>query len=262
MHAARLFASSFLRPIVYALVAGVGATLVGGWLAWLLWLAVAWNVGILLLRIMIHHQVARAILTNHPENLEAAPATEPPTEAFIDLERALQALGFESASPLLLLPMNPPATLRGFVLPGRPVYATVFQSNGNELGFDFVSVVEGRRGGLTTSSNPKAATLPGVSGSLRQIFPDLAPAELLHRHLDALVELERRGVRFDPATSERLLPALRTALARTRAEFLRNRFTWTQLALQRVATNVYPDQGAVLERAELAPAIESLARAA
>lgn len=256
--ALRFLAGLVLRPLAFLLVAVV--------IAWRYEDAVRMAAGAFALvqlvivgvRLAMWRRVDRAILANLPDPVVFTPLDEP-APRLAPLEGDLAVLGFEPAGAYVRVNVATPAPMRPFTLPGRPVYATAFLAGGVVPGFDFVSVVAGERGGLTTSTNPQAATVPSAPGALRQVFPGASLEQALRHHLDAVQALEARGVRFDPATPELFERAFARSFARARQAFLARRLEWTAEALQRIARRAFPDQGSVIDRPDTQETIRALA---
>ena len=146
-----------------------------------------------------------------------------PTTAAIDpvmrsLVDGYLALGFQLARPVYTVGMAPAATMVGLVHPTEPVFGTVFRTGTIPpvVASDFVSLLEGERGGLTTSANPRGGTLPGDDGSFRQCLVGAKLQELFAAHREAVAWLRRAAyaaARSPPPRSRPTSPALWAASA-------------------------------------------------
>lgn len=238
----------YLQPLAIAAVAAAGAWYLSGTLRTLCVLVAAWQVVKLFGVRWLLGRVRAGIEANLPDPLTLTPSAEEPADALLEQEMALVQLGLEAAGDRVSVNVSPPATLRAFVLPGTPIYATAFVAANGTASFDFVSVVAGRTGGVTTSTNPAAATLPTSPGALRQVFANATHATALAEHRKTVDALSAKGVRFETATAEQFPAVFKAAFARNRVAYRKNRLLWTVEALKRTRTREYPDQGSVLDR--------------
>jgi len=190
-------------------------------------------------------------------------ATLTPTMAAIDPSmRALVggyvALGFQPAGPAYTVGVAPAATMVGLVHPTEPVFGTVFRTGTIPpvVASDFVSLLEGERGGLTTSANPRGGTLPGDDGSFRQCLVGARLQELFAAHREAVAWLRTRGVRCHTISAASFPADFTRALGRQRAVFMSNPIGNAVRAIWRTASKRTVGRGMLSEQ----PGIEAQVR--
>ena len=120
-----------------------------------------------------------------------------------ELRREYLRLGFREAGPPLRVEVAPSATVLGFVHESEPVYGTVYRTTTipAKVGHDFVSILAGERGGLTTCADPAGAVLPAASGEFRQVLPGSKPEVLLQAHREGLHFLREQGLAARPVSA-------------------------------------------------------------
>jgi hypothetical protein len=183
-------------------------------------------------------------------NLPARVKMDPLPIGAVDKElrergRRLEALGFRAAGEPRLVNVAPSAILLGYVHESEPVYATVFRTQGTtpKLGFDYVSLLHGEQGGLTTNADPDGATLPAEPGGLRQVFPDETQENLFQRHMEGLSYLRDKGIHCRPVSADTFEQDFVAAMARQRNMFLSSPLRFTVITLWRAATKQIPFVG-------------------
>lgn len=188
------------------------------------------------------------ILASLPENvaLESAPgaALEAEMRSF---SSRYEALGFAMAGPPWRVGTKPPALLLGFVHEGERTYGTVFRTGTAppKTSFDFVSIFDGGRGGLTSNAERMGAAIPASPGSLRQVFPGAGVEEVFARHRDAIAYLRGRGISCRPVSAADLPADLRQSLRRQRRAFVASPIRGAIVTLWRAATGSTPHVGPI-----------------
>ncbi|MGH7162347.1 MAG: hypothetical protein ACREID_02600 [Planctomycetota bacterium] len=204
-------------------------------------------VGAALLVLLTLVAVGVAILRNLPGRVGVAPLPESGVSPNLKaLEEQYARLGFQRAGPPLAVRLFPPAILVPFVNAKEAMYGTAFLPRGmSGPTFDFVTVLEGGRGGLTSAPKLEAGVLPAAPGDLRQIFPGLAPGELLDRHREAVRWLRDQGFAPRKVSAETFSLDFTASFARLRRAFLQAPVRNTVRALVRVLTRKSPHLGPV-----------------
>lgn len=191
---------------------------------------------------------AAQISSNLPEDV-AMERLEPSamSNALGVLRFRLLALGFVPVGPPLNVGVSPPAVMVALVHTDEPVYATAYQTGTlpAKIAFDFVSIFEGDRGGLTSNAEPAGAALPASPGSLRQVFRDAPPERVLEGHRQALAYLGGRGLEARAVSAAAFETDFRAAMRRQRRAFLSAPLRRTALTLWRVASRSTPHLGPV-----------------
>jgi len=188
------------------------------------------------------------ILANLPEDVALEPLTNYALEGPLrDLVQRYFALGFVQAGPPLKVGMTPPALLVPLVHEERRTYGTAFQTGTvpAKTSFDFVSILEGDRGGLTSNSMPAGAALPAAPGSLRQVFRGAQPDEVFDGHLEALTYLSSRGLPARAVSTDTFPRDIKAGLRRQRKAFLAAPLRGTLIMLWRAATGQTPHIGSI-----------------
>ncbi len=195
--------------------------------------------------------VALIMITNLPAELRLEPIPDSviPGELRTLAER-MQGLGFDAAGPAWKVNVSPAATMLGFVHRSEPVYATAFRTNTMpaKTAFDFVSILEGDRGGLTTMAEPGGAALPEGPGGFRQVLPGGSPEQLFRSHLEGLRWLAERGARPRNVSAGDFQPDFTRAMARQRALVTAAPIRSTLIALWRAGTKKVPSMGALRDQ--------------
>ncbi|MCU0291990.1 MAG: hypothetical protein MUF10_08380 [Thermoanaerobaculaceae bacterium] len=205
--------------------------------------------GVLVLGLLVGF-VALQLGRNLPEDVALVP--RPGVEEHLEaLTRGCEELGFVRAGPPVEVGVSPPAVLQALVHRQEPVYATVFRTGTLPAvtSMDFVSILHGDRGGLTTNADVRGATLPGEPGSLRQVFPGAGAAELFRRHCEALAWLRSRSLPPRPVSGERFAADFKMAMARQRRAFLAAPLRTALVAIWRSVSGRVPHRGALAQQA-------------
>jgi hypothetical protein len=130
-------------------------------------------------------------------------------------------------------------------------YASAFQTTTipRKTAFDFVSILEGNRGGLTTNAEPGGAALPASPGSLRQVFPGASVEVVFERHREALHYLRANGLAAREVSAASFSADFAESFRRQRQAFLRSPLSGTLVMLWRSATSLTPHVGALAGQA-------------
>ncbi len=178
--------------------------------------------------------VVMSVAAALPREASLTPSTDPIDAEMRALIDGYLALGFRSVGPAYTVGVAPAATLIGLVHPSEPVYGTVFRTGTIPpvVASDFISLLEDDRGGLTTSANPRAGTLPGDDGSFRQCIVGTTLEKLFAAHREGIAWLRAHGVRCRAVSAGAFATDFSRALGRQRAIFMSNpirnavRATW------------------------------------
>lgn len=143
--------------------------------------------------------------------------------------------------------LSPPAILLPLFHQDGRAYGNFFRTTTvpPKTSFDFVSVFEGDRGGLTSTPEPGGASIPAGSGELRQVIVNADIPTLYANHRDALDYLEKRGVRIRAATFEMLVSDVKRSMAERRESFFQTPILNTVATLWRAATKKVPEIGPI-----------------
>lgn len=240
-----------MRDLFYKLMPGaIGLFL--GWSmfnppAWMHALGpAAWGLNAALCAVLLLSAIAWIILSNLPEQLDMKPVgDEQVHQELRALGHRFEQLGFRPVEQPYRVQVAPSAILLAYVHPTEPVYATAFRTEHvrPRMAFDFVSLLHGDRGGLTTNAEPDGAVLPAGSVSLRQVFPGEGPEALFPRHLDGVAYLRERGIPCRAVSADLFRQDFVMAMARQRQLFLAKPLRNTALTLWRSATKSIPFLG-------------------
>lgn len=258
------FKTSFFRTMPIAAGAALGLVIVRppAFLA-----ALGWGmyvVAALLAFCVVVGLVVVLVAANLPAKVELTP--EPGRALTGDLGvlvAEVRKLGFRDVGPSLRVSLMPPATLVGFLHERGQTYASVFLpgARGASPTYDFVSMLGGGRGGLTSAESPLAGALPVRPGSLRQLFPKRNMAEVWRRHQEAVAYLRQQGVAIDAPSAEAFAEEYRVAYASMRKAFFAHTLRNSLVTLWRAATKTTPELRSIIGRTNLAPTL-ALLRAA
>jgi hypothetical protein len=242
-----------MRDLFYKLMPG-GLGLLLGWALfnppqWMRALGpAAWGVNVGICALLLLSGVAWIILSNLPETMSMKPASDHDVHGDLRaLGKQIEALGFRPVGPPYRVQTAPSAILLGYVHDREPVYATAYRTEHvrPRTAFDFVSMLHGDRGGLTTNAEPEGAVLPAGCISLRQVFPGEAPEALFRRHLEGIAYLGERRISCRPVSADLFQTDFVGAMARQRALFLHAPLKNTLLTLWRAGTRRVPFVGAL-----------------
>ncbi len=197
-----------------------------------------WVIGALACVVMLVLFIALIIGTNLPADVRVTPLGVQPDPGLQALAARVRALGLEDVGPSLEVGVTPPATMLAFVHPTEPVYAAVYRTGTIPavVNFDFVSILDGFRGGLTTNPDIRGATLPPAPGSFRQIFPGASVEEIFARHREGVAFLRGRGFSCKAVRGATFVDDFKRSLKLQRDAFMAAPLRTTLAALARTVT--------------------------
>jgi hypothetical protein len=227
---------------------------VGGFIGWLLfnpppWLALPGPlrpvVMIALAVVLLVAFIVYAISNSVPGNVVMTPHAGPIDASIHAYAERIRALGFEAAGPPCRVEVKPAVTLLPFVHKSEPVYATVFRTGTVPAvtAFDFVTILDGFRGGLTSSADPRAGTLPAGPGEFRQIADGAGVEAVYQLHLQGVAWLRAQGLAAKRVSGQEFNIDFKTALARQRRGFSAAPVRYALTALGRSITKHHPHNG-------------------
>ncbi|MBN1938516.1 MAG: hypothetical protein JW843_02950 [Candidatus Aminicenantes bacterium] len=189
--------------------------------------------------------IAVNIATSLPAEIKLQPLGGPPDPAIEYLSRELGALGFEEAGGPFLVGIRPAAVLTAFVHPGERVYASVFRTGTVPAvtSYDFVSILEGRPAGLTTTSNWRGGTVPAGPGEFRQVLPAAGVRQAFETHLKGLAWLQSRNLRVKKVSAASFAADFLEALGIQREHYRRTALRSAFVALGRTLIKRSPEHG-------------------
>jgi hypothetical protein len=232
----------------------------GGILGWLLSNPPGWldslgiwgeAVNLVFVGLLLLSMVAVVLVTGLPAKLTLEPIEDhdvpPELRALAD---QFQRLGFRPAGPAHRVHIAPAATLVTLVHASEPIYGNVFRTGTipPKVERDFVSVLEGDAGALTTNAEPAGAALPAGDGGLRQVFPGESLEGLLEQHREGVRYLRERGIECRAVSADTLPQDLRSSMARQRERVMSSPIRSTVVTLWRAATRRIPFTGALREQ--------------
>jgi len=234
------------------------AGLLLGWMMWHppAWLEslgpLAWVVNLGLVGLLLIGVIAMVIIANLPSQVEMIPVDEGTVHAELRaLGNRFEQLGFRPAGPPRRVKIAPSAIVLGYAHETEPVYGTAFRTETipAKLCCDFVSILHGDKGGLTTNSDPGGAALPEGDSSLRQVFPGAELEELYRKHLEGVAYLRDRGIQCRPVSADMFPQDLAMAIGRQRELFTASPLRGTLVTLWRAATKKVPFIGPLRDQA-------------
>jgi hypothetical protein len=204
---------------------------------------------------------AAQLATNLPDPLSLTPANE--EEIPPDLRKLagrLEALGFVPAGPAYDVGVRPPAILLPFVHEAERSYSTIFRTRTlpAKTAFDFVSIFDSDRRGLTSMAEPAGAAVPAPSGSLRQVFPRAELEATWRGHREGVGWLRERGLPARAVTATTFEADFRASFVRQRRAFLAAPLRTAIVALWRAATGRTPEVGPLSEQSGVETAVQAL----
>lgn len=213
--------------------------------------ALGWVLGAMGCAVLLVLAIAFMIGLNLPADVAVTPLGRQLDPSLAELAGRIRALGFADAGPPYEIGMSPPASLVALVHPSEPVYAAVYRTGTVPpvLNFDFVSILDGFRGGLTTNPDVRGATLPPAPGAFRQVFPGGSVEELYTRHLEGVAFLRTRGFPCKRVSAATFVDDFKRSIARQREAFLASPLGTTLSALVRSVTGRVPDVGPLAAQA-------------
>lgn len=206
--------------------------------------------------------VAVLIAVNLPAEVRLTPQTGPPPAELAGLVARYAALGFVPAGPPMEVGISPPGVMVAFVHERERAYGTIFRTNTvpAKVAFDFVSLLEGGHGGLTSSAEVAGATLPADPGDLRQVVPGATVEQVFERHRAAVAWLATRGLACRAVCAGRFVDDFRSAIADQRRSVLANPLKSAVIAIWRSATRTTPHLGPLEQQKLAARQIAALTR--
>lgn len=221
----------------------------------------AWVVQGAMLAAALLSFVMLMLLGNLPENLEMKMISDGEVPKDVHgIADEIEALGFQRVGAPWRVQVAPAATLIGFVHPDAPVYATAFCTGTvpAKVSFDFVSILDGPRGGLTTNNNPEGAVLPAGDSSLRQVFPGQSVEVLFRGHLEGIEWLAKQGVGCRSVSAGGFEQDFKAAMAQQRQLVLDAPLKGTFVTLWRSATKQVPFVGPLAQQSIASEQVVSL----
>jgi hypothetical protein len=237
-----------MRDLVFKTMPWIAGLMLG----WMIWNPPVWlqslgplafvlNLG--LVGVLLIGVVSMVIITNLPARVEMSPVGESEIHAELRaLGRRFEQLGFRPAGPPRRVKIAPSAIVLGYVHESEPVYGTAFRTETMpaKLCFDFVSILHGEKGGLTTNTDPGGAALPEGDGGLRQVFPGESLENLFRKHLDGIAYLHDRGIECRGVSADLYPEDLTWAIGKQRQIFTASPVRGTLVTLWRAATKRVP----------------------
>jgi hypothetical protein len=227
---------------------------VGGAIGWLMfhppeWLALSGPLrtavmvalGFVLLVAFIVYSIASSV----PADVGISPHAGPVDAGIRGLAEKIQALGFVEAGPPCRVEIKPAVTLLPFVHASEPVYATVFRTGTVPAvtAFDFVSILDGFRGGLTTSADPRGGTLPSGPGAFRQIRDGAGVESAYRLHLEGVSWLRSRGLGAKKVSAREFAADFKAAIRKQHEGFRSAPVRHALIALWRTVSKRHPHDG-------------------
>jgi hypothetical protein len=217
-------------------------------------------VAMLVLFLLIAFTAAQ-LATNLPDPLSLTPAKEEDVSSDLrELAARLEALGFVAAGPAYDVGVRPPAVLLPFVHEAELSYSTVFRTRTlpAKTVFDFVSVLDSGRGGLTSMAEPAGAAIPAPAGSLRQVFPHADLEATWRGHREGVDWLRRRGLPARAVSATTFVTDFLESFARQRRAFLAAPLRTAIVAFWRAATGRTPELGPLSGQSGAEAAVQAL----
>jgi hypothetical protein len=147
-----------------------------------------------------------------------------------------------------------------FVQEAELSYSTVFPTRTlpAKTVFDFVSILDSGRGGLTSMAEPAGAAIPASPGSLRQVFPHADLEAAWRGHREGVDWLRQRGLPARAITAATFAPDFRESFARQRRAFLAAPLRTAIVAFWRAATGRTPELGPLAEQSGVEATLQAL----
>jgi len=229
---------------------------VGGIIGWLLfnppqWLAPRGPLRTVVLvataLVLLVAFIVYSISTSIPADVGLTPHSGPVDASIAGYAEKMRTLGFVEAGTPCRVDIKPAVTLVPFVHASEPVYATVFRTGTVPAvtAFDFVSILDGFRGGLTTSADPRGGTLPAGRGEFRQIEAGAGVERAYRLHLEGVSWLRSRGLQAKRVSGQEFTADFKKALARQREGFRRAPIRYALVSLWRAASRRHPYNGSL-----------------
>jgi len=179
-----------------------------------------------------------------PKEISLSPYAGAVDPSMRDLAGQIKNLGFVEAGGPMLVGIRPAAILMSFVHSGEPAYATIFRTGTVPAvtSYDFVSILEGSRGGLTTNTNWRGGTMPSGPGEFRQILTGAGPKEAFDAHREGLRWLRDRGLPVREISAETFVADFKHALGRQRETFRSTPVKFAVIGLARTISKQVPQR--------------------
>jgi hypothetical protein len=235
-------------------IAKVLPFVVGGFIGWLLFHPPAflgpdspWRTAILIAAgfVLLVAFIVYSIAASVPADVTVSPHAGPLDAGIAILAERMRALGFSEAGPPLRVEIRPAVTLLPFVHPSEPVYASVFRTGTVPAvtAFDFVSILDGFRGGLTTGADPRGGTLPSGPGSFRQIRAGASVEAACRLHLEGVAWLRSRGLGAKKVSAASFITDFKAAIRQQHDGFRGAPVRHALIALWRTTSKRHPHDG-------------------
>lgn len=184
-----------------------------------------------------------------PARPELTPALGEPIPAdFTEIDGELASAGFERVGGLCRLNTQPRTLMLNYVNRELGAYGTLQRALGLRPVCALISPRADVPGELETLGDVEVDALVAPAGTLRQILPDAAPAELVAAHRRAMADLRVRGVTFRHVSASELDEEVRDSMLQQR-QLIRARPFFSAAVLNwRATTGRYPNLGSLSER--------------
>jgi len=189
--------------------------------------------------------VVYSIAASVPADVGLAPHAGPLDPSLARLAEKIKALGFLEAGPPYRVEIKPPVVLLPFVHASEPVYATVFRTGTAPAvtAFDFVSILDGFRGGLTSNADPRGATLPAAPGAFRQVGAGAGVEAVYRLHLEGVAWLRSRGLGAKKVSPGDFAADFKAAIRRQNEGFRSAPVRQALIAIWRTVSKRHPHDG-------------------
>lgn len=206
--------------------------------------------------------VGLTVVKNLPESCELTPISGSLPSPLRDYAERFERLGFVPTGPPLNVGIAPPASLVAYVHPDHKTYGSAYRTHTipPRTSFDFVSVLAGGAGGLTSNTLRAGAILPLGPGGLRQVIEATSVEELFSHHVDAVDFLQDSGIEVKAVSAETFDTDFRRAILFQREAFVRNLPLNTLITVWRHVSRRNPHVGRLDEQAHARRQIAELRR--
>ena len=165
--------------------------------------------------------------------------------AIFNLEKDLQALGFNRCSEPIEIGMATAAVALPFVNRANDCFALLYHpvSMPDKIGVDFVSTLAGNQGNggsLTTGNQVEGGILPLAEGSFMQLFPDMSPEVMYQNHREAVTLLAEHNLPSRRVEGRDFPGSIRKSIAKYRQVMLRNPIWHITIVLVRMISKNSP----------------------
>lgn len=172
----------------------------------------------------------------------------------------IKALGFVEAGPPYRVEIKPPVTLVPFVHASEPVYATAFRTGTVPpfTAFDFVTILDGFRGGLTSNADPRGGTLPAAPGAFRQIAAGVGVETVFRLHLEGVAWLRAHGLGAKQVSAPEFAADFKAAIRKQNEGFRRAPVRQALIAIWRTISKRHPHHGPLSGQSHAADTVHAL----